>query len=57
MTVFPPIKAGASLRLLPGLILLLTLGMTWFVWDHESRSTRKELHAEFDFALRESVSC
>ncbi len=56
MTVFPPIKAGASLRLLPGLILLLTLGLTWFVWDHESRSTRKALRAEFDFALRESVS-
>ena len=56
MTVFPPIKAGASLRLLPWLILLLTLGMTWFVWDHESRSTRKALRAEFDFALRESVS-
>ena len=56
MTVFSHLKVGAALRLLPGLILLVTLGMTWFVWDHESRSTRKELRAEFDFALRESVS-
>ena len=56
MTVFRHLKIGASPRLLPWLILLVTLGMTWFVWDHESRNTRKELRAEFDFALRESVS-
>ena len=56
MTGFPHLKVGASLRLLPWLILAVTLGATWFIWDHERSSTRKELHAEFDFALRETVS-
>jgi diguanylate cyclase len=50
-------KAGANLLLLlPWLILVTMLGLTWVVWDHERTGTRKELRSEFDFALRESVN-
>ena len=42
--------------LLPWLILLTMLGTTWFVWNHERQNARNELHAQFDFALRETVS-
>ena len=50
-------KAGLNLLLLlPWLILIVMLGLTWVVWDHERTSTRKELRAEFDFALRETVN-
>lgn len=42
--------------LLPWLILLAMLGTTWFVWDHERQNARKEMHAQFDFALRDTVS-
>lgn len=44
------------LFLLPWLILVATLGATWFVWDHERQNARKELHSQFDFALRDTVS-
>jgi diguanylate cyclase len=44
------------LLLLPWLILVATLGTTWFVWNHERQSARTELHSQFDFALRETVS-
>jgi diguanylate cyclase (GGDEF)-like protein len=44
------------LTLLPWLILLVTLGVTWFAWDHERQTTRKALRSQFDFALRETVS-
>ncbi len=44
------------LLLLPWLILMATLGATWFVWNHERQNARSELHAQFDFALRETVS-
>lgn len=44
------------LALLPWLILAVTLGITWFAWDHERQTTRTALRAQFDFALRETVS-
>lgn len=44
------------LTLLPWLILAVTLGVTWFTWDHERQTSRKALHSQFDFALRETVS-
>jgi diguanylate cyclase (GGDEF)-like protein len=44
------------LLLLPWLILVAMLGATWFVWDHERQNARKELHSQFDFALRDTVS-
>ncbi len=44
------------LRLIPWLVLAVTLGVTWFTWDHERQNTRKALRSEFDFALRDSVS-
>ena len=44
------------LFLLPWLILVATLGSTWFVWDHERQNAHKELHSQFDFALRDTVS-
>jgi diguanylate cyclase (GGDEF)-like protein/PAS domain S-box-containing protein len=41
------------------LIPLLTLGValstTWLVFDHERQANSKELHSQFDFALRETV--
>lgn len=56
MTVLRNAKTAAGLRLLPWLILVGTLGVTWVVWDHERQSTRKEMRSQFDFALRETVS-
>lgn len=44
------------LNLLPWLILVVTLGVTWFTWDHERQNTRQALRSQFDFALRETVS-
>jgi diguanylate cyclase (GGDEF)-like protein len=44
------------LALLPWLILSVTLGVTWLMWDHERQTTRKVLRSQFDFALRETVS-
>jgi CHASE1-domain containing sensor protein len=44
------------LRLIPWLILAVTLSVTWFAWDHERQSTRRALRSQFDFALRETVS-
>lgn len=44
------------LALLPWFILVVTLGATWFTWEHERENSQKALHAQFDFALRETVS-
>ena len=44
------------LILLPWLVLAAALCITWLVWDHERQATRKELHSQFDFSLREAVS-
>ena len=49
-------NAYSRLLLLPWLILVATLGTTWLVWDHKRQSTHQQLHAEFDFALRDTVS-
>jgi len=50
-------RAAACISLvLPWLALLTSLGTTWLVWDHERQSARKEMQAQFDFALRETVS-
>ncbi|MEC5160357.1 EAL domain-containing protein [Janthinobacterium sp. CG_S6] len=42
--------------LLPALVLAAGLGLTWTLWKHERQTARNELRAQFDFALRESVS-
>lgn len=42
--------------LLPWLILITTLGVTWLVRDHEQALTRNELRTQLDFSLRETVS-
>ena len=44
------------LALLPWCILVVTLGATWFTWEHERENSQKALRAQFDFALRETVS-
>lgn len=44
------------LSLIPWLVLAVTLGVTWFAWDHEYQNARKALRSQFDFALRETVS-
>lgn len=46
----------SATRLLPWLILIAMLGVTWMLWDHERQITRKELRSQFDFALRDTVS-
>ncbi len=48
--------SALRLFLLPLLILVAVLSMTWLVWEHERYNTRKELQAQFDFALRDTVS-
>jgi diguanylate cyclase (GGDEF)-like protein len=45
-----------GLCLLPWLMLLATLGVTWVAWNHEQQSRHKEMRVQFDFALRETVS-
>lgn len=45
-----------QILLLPWLVLIVALTLTWLVWDHERQSARKELHSQFDFALRDTVS-
>lgn len=42
--------------LLPLLILVLALGLTWMLWDHERQASQQELRAQFDISLREAVS-
>lgn len=54
-----PIEVGATrvvTSLLPWLILVITLGVTWFTWDHERQAVRQTLRSQFDFALSETVS-
>ncbi len=52
----PPRAASRLPLLLPWLVLVIALGVTGLVWDHERQVTRKELRSQFDFALRETVS-
>lgn len=42
--------------LLPWLILVSALGLTWLVWDHERQTSTKEMRSQFDFVLRDAVS-
>lgn len=50
--------AMTSLRsiLLPCLVLIAALGITWLAWDHERQASRRVLESQFDFALRETAS-
>ena len=51
-----PAVTRIFLTLLPWTILAVALGLTWFTWEHERQTSRKALHSQFDFALRETVS-
>ena len=44
------------LFLLPWLVLVAALGLTWLLWDHEQKSANKELRSHFEFALSDTVS-
>ena len=46
---------SARWLLIPLLILGAALGTTWLVYDHDRQASNKELHSQFDFALRETV--
>lgn len=49
--------AASRLHLLfPGLMLVVALGVTWLVWDHERQVARKELRSQFEFSLHDTVS-
>jgi diguanylate cyclase (GGDEF)-like protein len=50
-----PTPTRILLALLPGLILAVSLGVTWFTWDHERKTNQQSLHSQFEFALRETV--
>jgi PAS domain S-box-containing protein len=41
---------------LPLGILVLALGLTWLVWNHERQSAQLQLKTHFDFALQEAIS-
>ncbi|PMS34536.1 PAS domain S-box-containing protein/diguanylate cyclase (GGDEF)-like protein [Trinickia symbiotica] len=45
----------ARLVLLPLVILLAGLGITWAVWNHERQASRHELLAQFNFELGDAV--
>jgi len=51
-----PTATRILLALLPGLILTVSLGITWFAWDHERKTSRQSLHSQFEFALKEAVT-
>ncbi len=42
--------------LIPLLTLIVALSTTWLVSDRERQANSKELHSQFDFALRETVN-
>jgi PAS domain S-box-containing protein len=44
------------LLLLPWLVLAVSLGVTWLMWDHERHAAGEELRSQFDFSLREAAS-
>ena len=56
MTVDRVPVPARRLLLLPWLILVAMLMMTYVAWDHERQSARQEQRAQFDFALRDAVS-
>lgn len=44
------------LLLLPWVVLVTMLSVTWLIWDHEHQIARKALRAQFDFSLYDTVS-
>ena len=53
----PPLPLTSKhLLILPWLVLLIGLSLTGLIWEHERQNSRKEVSAQFDFALRETVS-
>jgi diguanylate cyclase (GGDEF)-like protein len=54
--VAPAPRLSPFTRLLPVLVLLAMLGATALLWDHEREIARQNLRAQFDFALRDTVS-
>ncbi|MEI6388275.1 MAG: CHASE domain-containing protein [Spirochaetota bacterium] len=44
------------MKLLPWVILAVTLGVTWLTWDHERQSSREALRTQFGFALRDTIN-
>jgi diguanylate cyclase (GGDEF)-like protein len=51
-----PLTVPRYFLLLPWLILVAMLGVTWLAWNHEHQTVHKEFRSQFDFALRDSVS-
>lgn len=49
-------RLSVTTRLLPWLVLVVMLSITAWQWDHERQRSRFELHAQFEFALRDTVS-
>lgn len=47
---------ATRLLLLPWLIFMAGLGITWLVWDHEREAETKEMRSQFDLAMRDAVS-
>lgn len=41
---------------LPVGILVLSMGLTWLVWNHERQSAQLQLKTHFDFSLQEAIS-
>lgn len=56
MTIRRAFQMSRLSHLLPWIILAVALSVTWLLWQHESQSSRKEVRAQFDFALRDTVS-
>ena len=46
----------SRLILLPLVVLVASLSVTWMLWDHERQAARHELVAQFDFSLGDAVS-
>lgn len=46
----------SRLVLLPWVVLVAGLSVTWLLWDHERQTARAELRSQFEFSLREAVS-
>lgn len=44
------------INLLPLIILIVMLGATGFVWEHERQISNQVMRSQFDFSLRETVS-
>lgn len=56
MTVRGSFRLSRLSLLLPWIILVVTLSVTWLLWQHEIQASRKEVRAQFEFSLRDTVS-